>query len=236
MAQQRDALVAQVWGDYRDVLARFGIENEADLGIAIEDVEKTPHVMRGLPDGRIVSGQFLDGRKGIVVIKDEQGSIRAFNSEDITDEEPKPAPVSVPARDGADDFPGIAKGILRSEGNGAWVSRGGLRYTSDDKIFGNRVRHVLYHASDDPERKRPHGVFDAGRSGALGVVDEAWAIAQGGGHRVAISTQGAKTIYTVDMRRRVGYVGGQPGAAAGHAAASHVRSILKGHDVITAYP
>ncbi len=83
------------------MLARFGIENEADLSVAIADVEKTPHVMRGLPDGRIVSGQFLDGRKGIVVIKDEQASIRAFYSEDITDEEPKPAPVPEPPRDGA---------------------------------------------------------------------------------------------------------------------------------------
>ncbi len=103
VAQQHDALVAQVWGDYRDVLTRFGIENEADLSVAIADVEKTPHVMRGLPDGRIVSGQFLDGRKGIVVIKDEQASIRALYSEDITDEEPKPAPVPNQPQDIADN-------------------------------------------------------------------------------------------------------------------------------------
>ncbi|MBZ0117173.1 MAG: hypothetical protein K8H88_09275, partial [Sandaracinaceae bacterium] len=126
-------------------------------------------------------------------------------------------------------------GILRSAGNGSWISRGGLRYGADPN-FGNRVRHVLNHAADIPGRTGAHGVFDAGRRGALGVVDDAWAIAQRGGSGVSVSTQGARTVYTVDMGRRVGFVGGQAGAAAGNPAASHVRLVLQGNDVITAFP
>jgi hypothetical protein len=114
-------------------------------------------------------------------------------------------------------------GILRSAGNGTWVSRGGLRYGADPN-FGNRVRHLLNHASDIPTRPGRHGVFDAGRRGVLGVVDEAWAIAQRGGSGVSVSTQGARTVYTVDMGRRVGFVGGQAGAAAGNPAASSSRA------------
>jgi RHS repeat-associated protein len=126
-------------------------------------------------------------------------------------------------------------GILRSAGNGSWISRGGLRYGPDPN-FGNRVRHVLQHAADIPGRTGSHGVFDAGRRGVLGLVDDAWAIAQRGGSGVTVSTQGARTVYTVDMGRRVGFVGGKAGAAAGNPAASHVRLVLQGNDVVTAFP
>lgn len=114
-------------------------------------------------------------------------------------------------------------------------SRKGLRYGADPN-FGNRVRHVLNHTSDIPGRPGAHGVFDAGRSEALGVVDEAWAIAQRGGSGVSVSTQGVRTVYIVEMGCRVGFVGGQAGAAAGNPAAAHVRLVLEGTEVITAFP
>ncbi len=80
-------------------------------------------------------------------------------------------------------------------------------------------------------------MFDAGRKGALGIVDEAWEIAQAGGSRVVVEQQGVRTVYTVDMGRRVGFVGGQVGAAAGNPAASHVRLVIENmRDVITAFP
>ncbi|MBZ0236593.1 MAG: hypothetical protein K8M05_29975 [Deltaproteobacteria bacterium] len=136
---------------------------------------------------------------------------------------------------GADDVAAKSGGILRSVGQGYWMSRGGLRY-GPDPAFGNRVRHVLNHSADIPNRQVPHGVFDAGRKGTLEVVDEAWAIAQRGGGDVTFSWQGSRTTYTVNMGRRIGFVGGAPGAALGNPAAYHVRIVLQGNDVITAYP
>lgn len=96
--------------------------------------------------------------------------------------------------------------------------------------------HVLRHDTDDPQRHLPHGVFDAGRKGTLEVIDEAWAIAQSDPSRVTFVWQGSKTVYTIDMGRRVGFVGGAPGAALGNPAAFHVKLVLKGTDVVTAYP
>jgi hypothetical protein len=125
---------------------------------------------------------------------------------------------------------------IRFERISLWESRGGLRYGADP-TFGNRVSHVLSHAADIPTRPGAHGVFDGGRFGTLGVVDEAWALAQAGGQGVTVVSQGTRTIYTVDMGRRVGFIGGQAGAAAGHPAASHVRLVIESSaDVITAFP
>lgn len=112
----------------------------------------------------------------------------------------------------------------------------GLRYGADPN-FGNRVKHVLNHATDIPGRPGAHGVFDAGRTGVLDVVDEAWDLAQAGGSGVAITTQGARTVYTVDMGRRIGFIGGQAGVAAGNPGVSHVRLVIESSaDVITAFP
>jgi len=71
-------------------------------------------------------------------------------------------------------------GTLTAEGGGVWWSSGGLRY-GPDRRYGNRVQHVSRHAEADATRAVEHGVFDAGRAGMLGFIDEAWAIAQRGG-------------------------------------------------------
>jgi hypothetical protein len=129
-------------------------------------------------------------------------------------------------------------GTLKQVGPGVWESSGGLRYGADPN-HGNRVQHVLRHSVDDPMRAgaNGHGVFDAGRTGTLGVIDEAWQIAQRGGSNVTVTTKGTRTVYNVDMGRRVGYTGGQAGAAAGHPAANNVCIVVEGtNDLITAFP
>lgn len=50
------------------------------------------------------------------------------------------------------------------------------------------------------------------------------------------SMKHGRSIYAVDMGRRIGFVGGQAGAAAGNPTASHVQLVLQGNDVITAFP
>jgi len=64
-----------------------------------------------------------------------------------------------------------------------------------------------------------------------------WNIAKQGGPDVTIVPQGNRTAYIVDMKQKVGYVGGQAGAAAGNPAATHVQIIVEsGNNLITAYP
>jgi RHS repeat-associated protein len=127
-------------------------------------------------------------------------------------------------------------GRLRSVGQKVWESTTGLRYGADPR-FGNRVQHVLQHATNDPNRPGFHGVFDAGKSGTLGVIDEAWMLAQQGGSGVTVVQQGARTIYTVDMGRQIGYIGGQAGAALGNPVTDYVQLVIEGtNNIITAFP
>jgi RHS repeat-associated protein len=131
---------------------------------------------------------------------------------------------------------GVKLGKLTAEGNTYWRSSSGLRYGPDPR-FGNRIQHVLRHSVDDTSRAGLHGVFDAGKKGTLNVIDEAWNIAKQGGPGVSVVTQGSRTVYTIDIGRRIGYVGGQVGASLGNPAAHHIQLVIKGvDDVITAFP
>jgi RHS repeat-associated protein len=128
-----------------------------------------------------------------------------------------------------------AAGRLRAVARGIWESAAGLRY-GPGSAQGNRVLHVLEHAADIPGRAGAHGVFAGGRSAVLGTIDSAYQVVRGGGPGVTAVQQGARTVYTVPMGRTVGYVGGRSGAAAGNPAASHIRLVLEGINVITAFP
>ena len=126
-------------------------------------------------------------------------------------------------------------GQLRRVGEDVWGSTAGLRYGIDPR-YGNRVQHVLSHASDIPSR-RIHGVFSVGRSQVLSLVDEAYTHAQQAGSNVTATVKGSRTIYTVDVGRPIGYVGGQIGSTLGYPTAQHIQLVIEGiNDVITAFP
>jgi hypothetical protein len=124
---------------------------------------------------------------------------------------------------------------LRRAGDNVLVSNAGLRYGSGSRE-GHRLKHVLLHALDQPDRPGSHGVFDGGRDTALTVIDEAYRIARQRGPPTRVKKYGGRTVLTVDMGRRVGYVGGQAGKKQGYPPASHVRLVLEGVNVITAFP
>lgn len=113
-------------------------------------------------------------------------------------------------------------------------SPAGLMY-GPGSAEGHRLNHVLRHSADDPHRP-VHGVFDGNREDILAVLDEAYRIASKRGPPVDVEQEGPRTVYTIDMGRRVGYVGGEAGERDGHPAAKHVRLVLEGRDVITAFP
>ena len=60
--------------------------------------------------------------------------------------------------------------------------------------------------------------------------------AKQGGHGVIKTEDDGRTIYTVDMGRRVGFVGGREGNRMRKPMARRVRIVLDGTRVITAYP
>jgi hypothetical protein len=73
----------------------------------------------------------------------------------------------------------------------------------------------------------------------LSAIDEAWQKIKltEGSSDVKVIPQGARTRFEVNMNRRVGFVGGAAGAAAGNPAANYIVIIVqKGREIVTAFP
>jgi hypothetical protein len=126
-------------------------------------------------------------------------------------------------------------GELRDIGGNVFQSTAGLYYRPGSQE-GHRIKHILRHHEDDPDRP-VHGVFNGDRNEVFAVIDEAYLYTfDHGPPRVTTEKDDGRTIYRIDLGRRIGYVGGQSGKRQGHAAARHVQLILDGAEVVTAYP
>ncbi|MDA8743785.1 hypothetical protein N9N28_04030 [Rubripirellula amarantea] len=125
-------------------------------------------------------------------------------------------------------------GLLREVSRDRFLSPEGLLYTPGS-AEGHRLDHLARHTRDQPNRPGSHGVFDGEMEGALKTIDRAYARAKTG-QRTTKSVDQGRTIYTVDMGGRVGFVGGQVGKRKRNPMARRVRLVLDGDRVITAYP
>tara|TARA_R110002049_G_scaffold27321_2_gene94334 strand:- start:602942 stop:603871 length:930 start_codon:yes stop_codon:yes gene_type:complete len=125
-------------------------------------------------------------------------------------------------------------GLLKEIGSKRYVSPAGLLYTPGS-AEGHRLEHLRRHTKDQPSRPGNHGVFDGDMAGALKTIDKAYQRAKKG-QRTTKSVDDGRTIYTVDMGSRVGFVGGRDGGRKRNPMARRVRLILEGTRVITAYP
>ena len=153
---------------------------------------------------------------------------------------PKPAQTDQPRdKRRADEFGSDRNppklGELRSIGRGVYESAAGLRYGPGSRE-GHRLDHIMLHTEDEPNRPGSHGVFNGGKEETLRVIDEAYRIAQQRGPPTRVERDGERVIYTVDMRREIGFIGGQTGQRTGHPPVSHVRLVLEGNRIITAFP
>ncbi|MEO1495741.1 MAG: hypothetical protein AAFV43_01185 [Planctomycetota bacterium] len=146
-------------------------------------------------------------------------------------ERPAGKPSSRPSAD-RDVDPGS---VLASRGKGVYESPAGIRYTRGSQ-HGHRFTHVMAHARDEPNRRGQHGVFDDDNPAAVvALVDEAYELALAG-ERTRAERDGQRMVYTVDMNRRVGYVGGESGARKGNPAARHIKLVMIEDRLITAFP
>ncbi|MGI9474379.1 MAG: hypothetical protein ACR2NZ_22750 [Rubripirellula sp.] len=132
---------------------------------------------------------------------------------------------------GQDD---LSYGLLREISADRFMSPAGLLYTPGS-AEGHRLEHLRRHTKNDPGRPGSHGVFDGGMEGALTAIDQAYDRAKKG-QRTTKKTDQGRTIYTVDMGKRIGYVGGRDGGRRRNPMARRLRLVLEGNRVITAYP
>ena len=125
--------------------------------------------------------------------------------------------------------------FLRTVSRDVYESPAGLRYTPGS-LHRHRLKHVMAHARDAPNRTGKHGVFDDDDEvEVLTLIDQAYHQALAG-DRTNTKHEGRRTVHTVDLGRRIGYIGGQSGKRNGHPPARHMRLVLQDKDVITAFP
>ena len=117
--------------------------------------------------------------------------------------------------------------ILQASRPGTYVSPAGLRYKRGSQ-HGHRLKHLMAHAEDQPDRPGQHGVFKNSSVGdVVALVDEAYRLALAG-KNTHIAEEGNRTIYTINMNRRIGYIGGESGNRRGKPAARHLKLVLEG--------
>jgi hypothetical protein len=125
----------------------------------------------------------------------------------------------------------IASGASRA----VYTSPAGLRYTRGSQ-HGHRLKHLLAHTRDEPNRPGPHGVFSVSDPHeVVALVDEAYLQALQG-ERTRTEREGDRIVYTVDLGRTIGYVGGESGGRSGHPSVRRARLVVEDGRLITAFP
>ncbi|MCA9140596.1 MAG: hypothetical protein KDB00_27680 [Planctomycetales bacterium] len=132
------------------------------------------------------------------------------------------------------DGEGLLYGLLRETRTDRYISPQGIQYLPGS-AEGHRLEHLRRHTEDQPSRPGKHGVFDGGMEGALATIDDAYQRAKKN-QRTTKEVDQDRTIYTVDLGRRVGYVGGRDGNRLRKPMARRVKMVLEGTQFITAYP
>ncbi|MGI9429318.1 MAG: hypothetical protein ACR2NM_11715 [Bythopirellula sp.] len=125
--------------------------------------------------------------------------------------------------------------ILNSGSSDIYQSAAGLRYTRGSQ-HGHRLKHLMAHTKDLPDRPGQHGVFDSDQpADVVALVDEAYLQAQSG-RDTRTRNEGERIVYDVNLRRRIGYIGGESGNRRNRPAAKHLRLVVEGDRLITAFP
>jgi hypothetical protein len=126
-------------------------------------------------------------------------------------------------------------GLLKEVSTDRFLSPAGLLYTPGSEE-GHRLKHLERHTQDMPQRPGSHGVFDGGMEGALQAIDSAYQMVKEKKSGVQQEEKGSRTIYTVNMGRRIGYVGGREGNRRERPMARRLRLVVEENRVITAFP
>lgn len=169
---------------------------------------------------------------GAVVVEDGQGTIplspATADSPPVIIRDINEAPAAESA-----DPPG--KLTLVSGTRDRFRSSAGLLYLPGS-ADGHRLKHILRHSADDPD-KPVHGVYTGDRDQILAWIDMAFERGRKGGRGTRRRNENGRTVYTVDLGQKIGYVGGQTGKRKNHPPCRFLRLVVENDDeVVTAYP
>lgn len=129
-------------------------------------------------------------------------------------------------------------GKLKEIRNNVFESTAGLVYRSGS-ADGHRLKHVMQHAKDNTS-KPVHGVFvgEGDREIVLAMIDEAFDKTKKNSNKdVRKEEEGERVVFTVNMKRPVGFMGGQEGERRGNPECRFIRIVLENdNEVISAFP
>ena len=101
----------------------------------------------------------------------------------------------------------------------------------------HRTEHVLRHAQDQPNRRGTHGVFYDNGDDVFRLIDEAYELVKSKSRQVDSKESRGNMAHVIDMKRKIGYKGGQSGNSKGKPPLYKIKLILAGGNrVITAFP
>ncbi len=128
-----------------------------------------------------------------------------------------------------------ALGLLKELSGKVYLSTAGLKY-GPGSVDKHRLTHVMQHAEDNLE-KPVHGVFSVDKKEILVLLDQAWELTkQQNSPQVRKSEERGRTSYIVDMKKPIGYVGGQTGKRRNNPKCYKIQLVVEDDEVITAYP
>ena len=126
-------------------------------------------------------------------------------------------------------------GFLSDLGRNRYESPAGLVYGTGSEE-GHRLKHLARHLEDQPNRPGSHGVFKGDMRDFLVVIDDAYTRAKKGAKGTTKKEDEGSVVYEVAFEKPIGFIGGEAGGKKKKPAAKKIRLVVRGSNVITAFP
>ena len=172
-------------------------------------------------------------------IRENNNVAQVENEPRLSDSSNQSTSPSISSRNSSNTAAGNARDYLTPTGKKSRLqSPAGLVYG----VGGggeHRVDHVMRHAVDDTKRGY-HSVFSGSETEILKMLDEAYELVKSKSNRVKSKQDKDRDFrmeHVIDMKRKIGYLGGQVGRRQNRPSRSKLTLILdNGKFVVTAYP
>ena len=165
-------------------------------------------------------------------VKDDEPSNRKS-----VDTESKPPTKTVTKPKGTSDENDLDPlyGFLTDLGRNQYESPAGLVYGPGSEE-GHRLKHIARHLEDQPDRPGSHGVFKGDMRAFLVVIDDAYTRAKKGAKGTTKKEDDGSVVYEVTFEKAIGFIGGEAGGRKKNPAAKKIRLVVRGSNIITAFP
>lgn len=125
--------------------------------------------------------------------------------------------------------------FLSDLGRNRYESPAGLVYGPGSEE-GHRLKHIARHLEDQPTRPGSHGVFLGDMQDFLVAIDDAYTRAKKGAKGTTKKEDDGSAVYDVTFEKPIGFIGGETGGKKKKPAAKKIRLVVRGSNVITAFP